>query len=80
MRKLSAFFLCMLAWIGSATAQVNITYDNEAQWKAYEDFNTAFLDKSQSRYIYKADTRQPNADHRGNGYRDKDVSGCAAAI
>ena len=68
----------MLACVGYASAQVAVTYDDEAQWKAYDDFNNAFLDKT--RNIYKADTKQPNADHRGNGYRDNDVSGCAAAI
>lgn len=77
MKRLSVL-LCLLALAGYACAQYNITYDNEAQWKAYDDFNNAFLDKS--RNIYKADTKQPNADHRGNGYRDNDVSGCAAAI
>ncbi|MBR6030988.1 MAG: alpha-1,6-mannanase [Bacteroidaceae bacterium] len=77
MKRLS-ILLCFLAGAAFASAQVAITYDNEAQWKAYEDFNTAFLDKS--RNIYKADTKQPSADHRGNGYRDNDVSGCAAAI
>ena len=76
--KKSILLLCLLAWAGCANAQVAITYDDEAEWKAYDDFNEAFLDKT--RYIYKADTKQPNADHRGNGYRDKDVSGCAAAI
>ncbi len=76
--KKSILLLCLLAWAGCATAQVAITYDDEAEWKAYDDFNEAFLDKT--RYIYKADTKQPSADHRGNGYRDKDVSGCAAAI
>ena len=76
--KKSTLLLCLLAWAGYANAQVAITYDNEAQWKAYDDFNTAFLDVS--RNIYMADTKQPNADHRGNGYRDNDVSGCAAAI
>lgn len=76
--KKSILLLCLLAWAGCANAQVAITYDDEAEWKAYDDFNDAFLDKT--RYIYKADTKQPNADHRGNGYRDKDVSGCAAAI
>lgn len=80
MKRLSIFILCMLAWAGYASAQVAITYDDEAQWKAYDDFNTAFLDKASSKYIYKADTKQPKADHRGNGYRDNDVSGCAAAI
>ena len=77
MKRLT-ILLCVLACAGSAAAQVAITYTDEAQWKAYDDFNEAFLDKS--RYIYKADTKQPNADHRGNGYRDGDVSGCAAAI
>ena len=76
--KKSILLLCLLAWAGCATAQVAITYNDEAEWKAYDDFNEAFLDKT--RYIYKADTKQPNADHRGNGYRDNDVSGCAAAI
>ncbi len=72
--------LCVLAWANFVSAQVAITYDDEAQWKAYEDFNAAFLDKANSKYIYKADTKQSKADHRGNGYRDNDVSGCAAAI
>ena len=76
--KKSILLLCLLAWAVCANAQVAITYDDEAEWKAYDDFNEAFLDKT--RYIYKADTKQPSADHRGNGYRDKDVSGCAAAI
>ena len=78
MKRLSALILCVLAGIGFANAQVAITYDNDAQWKAYDDFNAALLDKT--RNIYKADTKQPGADHRGNGYRDNDVSGCAAAI
>ena len=80
MKRLTTLILCALAWAGSTSAQVAITYDNEAQWKAYEDFNAAFLDKANSKYIYKADTKQSKADHRGNGYRDNDVSGCAAAI
>ena len=80
MKRLSTLILCMLAWASYASAQVAITYDDEAQWKAYEDFNAAFLDKANSKYIYKADTKQSKADHRGNGYRDNDVSGCAAAI
>ena len=78
MKRLSFLFLLLLAGIGYAEAQANITYTDEAEWQAYDDFNTAFLDLS--RNIYKADTKQPNADHRGNGYRDNDVSGCAAAI
>ena len=78
MKRLTIFLLSLLVGVAYASAQVNITYDDEAEWKAYDDFNDAFLDKT--RYIYKADTKQPNADHRGNGYRDKDVSGCAAAI
>lgn len=78
MKRLFALILGMMACVGYASAQVTITYDNEAEWKAYDDFNTAFLDNS--RNIYKADTKQPKADHRGNGFRDNDVSGCAAAI
>lgn len=78
MKRQLILILGMLAWAGYAAAQYTITYDDEAEWKAYDDFNAAFLDNS--RNIYKADTKQPNADHRGNGYRDNDVSGCAAAI
>ena len=78
MKRLSVLLLSLLAWASYASAQFAITYDDEAQWKAYDDFNAAFLDKT--RNIYKADTKQPNADHRGNGFRDNDVSGCAAAI
>ena len=78
MKRLSILLLSLLAWASYASAQFAITYDDEAQWKAYDDFNAAFLDKT--RNIYKADTKQPNADHRGNGFRDNDVSGCAAAI
>lgn len=77
MKKL-ILLLCLLAGASYAGAQVNISYTDEAEWQAYDDFNAAFLDVS--RNIYKADTKQPNADHRGNGYRDNDVSGCAAAI
>ena len=78
MKRLSILLFALLLGAGYASAQFAITYDDEAGWKAYDDFNNAFLDKT--RYIYKADTKQPNADHRGNGYRDNDVSGCAAAI
>ena len=78
MKRLSILLLSLLAWASYASAQFAITYDDEAQWKAYDDFNAAFLDKT--RNIYKADTKQPSADHRGNGFRDNDVSGCAAAI
>lgn len=71
--------LCAMVWAGCVSAQT-FTITDSMQWKAYDDFNTALLDKTASRYIYKADTQQPKADHRGNGYRDNDVSGCAAAI
>lgn len=81
MKRISILTLCMLAIASYASAQtINITYDNEAQWKAYDDFNEAFLDRANNKYIYKADTKQPKADHRGNGYRDNDETGCAAAI
>ena len=56
----------------------NFTITDAIQWQAFDDFNEALLDKA--RYIYKADTEQPSADHRGNGARDNDFSGCAAAI
>ena len=79
MKRATALLLCVSAWLGM-TAQVSISYDNEAEWQAYDDFNTQFLDRTSSKYIYKADTKQAKADHRGNGYRDGDESGCAAAI
>jgi len=76
MKKVIAI-LCAVACFGSVSAQTFAITDS-MQWKAYDDFNEAMLDKS--RNIYKADTKQPNADHRGNGARDNDYSGCAAAI
>ena len=63
--------------VGSLQAQT-FTITDSMQWKAYDDFNAALLDKT--RNIYKADTEQKAADHRGNGARDNDRSGCAAAI
>ena len=51
----------------SLTAQT-FTVTDSMQWKAYDDFNAALLDKTLN--IYKADTKQSRADHRGNGYRD----------
>ena len=77
MKHLTLLFFCLMAW-SHVNAQVSITYNNEAQWKTYDDFNAVFLDSDE--FIYKADTKQARADHRGNGYRDNDVSGCAAAI
>ena len=78
MKTLLSIFLYM-GCAAYASAQT-FTITDSMQWKAYDDFNTALLDKTASKYIYKADTKQPKADHRGNGYRDNDVSGCAAAI
>lgn len=54
------------------------TWSEEDVWTAYDAFYNNLIDKT--RRIYKADTKQPSAHHRGNGYRDNDVSGCAAAI
>ena len=69
----------MMACAGSLQAQsFTFTITDSMQWKAYDDFNEALLDKN--RNIYKADTEQSAADHRGNGARDNDYSGCAAAI
>lgn len=69
--------ICGMICAGSLSAQT-FSITDSMQWQAYEDFNTALLDKT--RYIYKADTEQKIADHRGNGARDNDKSGCAAAI
>ena len=77
MKHLTLLFFCLMAW-SHVNAQVSISYNNETQWKTYDDFNAVFLDTDE--FIYKADTKQARADHRGNGYRDNDVSGCAAAI
>lgn len=73
------YFLLLFAMVcaGSLSAQT-FTITDSMQWKAYDDFNAALLDKT--RNIYKADTEQNAADHRGNGARDNDRSGCAAAI
>ena len=79
MKQLTLLILGLMAW-GHVNAQLNLTYNNDAQWKAYDDFNAALLDQTNNKFIYKADTKQAQADHRGNGFRDKDVSGCAAAI
>ena len=68
----------MLAAMGNACAQVTITYDDEAEWKAYDDFNNVFLDKTDNRYIYKADTKQTKAAERGNGNRDGKTNSAAA--
>ena len=76
MNRPLTILIFMLAWADHASAQFNITYDNEAQWKAYDDFNEAFLDKS--RYIYKADTKQTKAEERGNGNRDGKTNSAAA--
>lgn len=77
--KRTTFLLCLLAGACSLHAQsVQFTITDSMQWKAYDDFNAALLDKTCN--IYKADTEQNAADHRGNGARDNDRSGCAAAI
>ena len=77
MKKFFGILAIVFAINGTTQAQ-SPTYTNEDEWQVYEDFNTALLDKNKN--IYKSDTEQPRADHRGNGSRDKDVSGCAAAI
>ena len=69
--------LCALICSASVSAQT-FTITDAMQWKAYDDFNAALLDKTLN--IYKVDTEQKSAHHRGNGARDNDKSGCAAAI
>ena len=76
MKKILTILYTMIC-VGSLQAQT-FTITDSMQWKAYDDFNAALLDKT--RNIYKADTEQKAADHRGNGARDNDRSGCAAAI
>lgn len=76
LRRLALLLLLLCA--RSASAQTAITYTDADEWQAYEDFNTMLFDKST--HIYKSDTEQKTANHRGNGARDKDYSGCAAAI
>ena len=78
MKRACILTLLLSVGCGIATAQNTFTITDSMQWKAYDDFNEALLDKS--RNIYKADTEQSAADHRGNGARDNDRSGCAAAI
>lgn len=76
--RLPILILFILTCAARMGAQVTVTYTSEDQWNIYDAFNNALLDKTKN--IYKADTKQPSADHRGNGFRDNDVSGCAAAI
>lgn len=79
MKRILCIAALAFAAISAAQAQlIAPNFTNEDEWKAYEDFNTALLDKNKN--IYKSDTEQSRADHRGNGSRDKDLSGCAAAI
>ncbi len=70
--------LCLIFPGHSIVRAQDFTITDAMQWKAYDDFNEALLDKS--RNIYKSDTDQKAADHRGNGARDNDRSGCAAAV
>ena len=76
MKKILTIF-CTMFCAGYLQAQT-FSITDSMQWKAYDDFNAALLDKN--RNIYKADTEQRAADHRGNGARDNDLTGCAAAI
>ena len=78
MKQSFILIFSLISTVCSVQAQNTFTITDSMQWKAYDDFNEALLDKS--RNIYKADTDQPSADHRGNGTRDNDRSGCAAAI
>ncbi|MCF0197068.1 MAG: alpha-1,6-mannanase, partial [Bacteroidaceae bacterium] len=70
-------FVIGLCCAGSTLAQT-VDFTGEDQWKVYDDFHKAFWCTTKSNY--KSDTKQPSADHRGNGDRDKDYSGCSAAI
>jgi len=47
MKHLTLLFFCLMAW-SHVNAQVSITYNNEAQWKTYDDFNAVFLDSGDS--------------------------------
>lgn len=67
-----------MAMVSSNAIAQEFTWTEADVWTAYNSFFNNLMDKS--RNIYKADTKQPNASHRGNGFRDGDVSGCAAAI
>ncbi len=60
------------------TADSQFTWTDEDVFTIFDAFHNTFLDTS--RRIYMCDTAQPNASHRGNGARDNDYSGCAAAI
>lgn len=79
MLKIKSILACILVSMATSNAfAIDHTYTNEDEWAAYEGFHSYLIDSG--RNIYKADTQQPNADHRGNGARDNDFSGCAAAI
>lgn len=82
MKTLKTFFVAGLLSIFATTtaSAVNVdhTYTNDDEWAVYDAFHNAFWDSNKRNY--KADTAQPSADHRGNGMRDNDRSGCSAAI
>lgn len=79
MKLMKTITLVALTFMGSNTVTAqDFTWTEEDVWSAYDSFFKNFIDFG--RAIYKSDTMQPNASHRGNGYRDNDVSGCAAAI
>lgn len=81
MRKLRTFILVSLLTITSAASAQHLstyTYTNDDEWEIYEAWHNAFWDNNKRNY--KADTAQPSADHRGNGMRDNDKSGCSSAI
>ena len=54
MKKVLTIF-CAMVCAGSLSAQT-FTITDSMQWKAYDDFNNALLDKT--RNIYKADTER----------------------
>lgn len=81
MNKLTKFaFVALIFFAVSTTMQAALkhTYTNSDEWTIYDAFHKVFWDNTKRNY--KADTKQPYADHRGNGFRDGDTSGCSAAI
>ena len=61
-RIISTFLIVACATVAHAQA---ITYTDSMQWKAYDDFNEVFLDKS--KYIYRDYSDRPVAVDRWGG-------------
>ena len=68
----------LLTSVAQTAFAQDYTYTNADEWMMYDAFHKAYW--CGTKQNYKSDTAQPTADHRGNGHRDGDYSGCSGAI